>query len=202
MAGKYFWDKELLADKDIFKSNAQVIVCPFTCDGELESSLDKKGFRKEFPNAMLHFKHYASLDLLRNGYSYLMHRDTDNQWFGCIILRDSLREKITEKYVVESIRNLREDIIKSGGFYRKDYLHSVAIPKFEDKGDGLKWDRISHLIKRELKGCNFDVWLDGTIFLRNKETGINEMTGLPKKEIKTKINKKNRNQLNVKSIEL
>ena len=185
MAGKYFWDKELTTDKDIMKSNAQVIVCPFTCNGELESSLNKKSFRKEFPNMMLLYKHYGSLGLLRNGYSYLSHRATDNQWFACVVFRDNLREDITEKYIVEGIRNLREDMVKSSGFYREDYLHSVAIPKFESKGNGLKWDRISRLIQRELKGCNFDVWLDGKVFLRDRETGKNPMRTISYKKIKS-----------------
>ena len=168
----YDWDKELKPEKDIFLSGAQVLVNPVNCVGAMGKGLAKE-FKKRYPSMFIGYKQDCNLGIYKPGYCYLSHQ-ADNQWIANIPTKQDWRDPSKKEWVVQGIKNLVQDMAKSGGWYRTQRLTSVAIPRIGCGLGGLDWNEIRPLIIQELKGCYFDVWLDGEIFLRDKN-GINQM---------------------------
>ena len=173
MSSPYAWNKQLTTNKDIFKSGAQILVNPVNVVGVMGKGLAKQ-FRDRFPGFYETYKSDCQSGLLKPGYCKLYHHGPTNQWIANIATENHWKDGAKEKWIIESIRNLREDIERSKGYFRPEKLESVAIPRVGCGLGGLDWNNIRPLIINELKGCEFDVWLDGEVFLRN-EKGINEM---------------------------
>lgn len=168
----YQWDKKLKPEKDIFLSGAQVIVNPVNCVGVMGKGLAKE-FKTRYPAMFDRYKQECSLGVYKPGYCYLSHQP-DNQWIANIPTKLHWKDPSKKEWVIQGIKNLLTDMAKSSGFYRKDSLQSVAIPRLGCGLGGLDWNEMRPLIIQELKGSRFDIWLDGEVFLRNKD-GINEM---------------------------
>lgn len=169
----YAWNQALRPEKDIFLSGAQVLVNPVNCVGVMGKGLAKQ-FRDKFPALYDNYKSGCQHGLYKPGHCFLYHDARTNQWVANIATENHYKDGAKEQWIAEGIRNLREDIGRSRGYFRPERLESVAIPKIGCGLGGLDWNNIKPLIIRELKGCDFDVWLDGEIFLRNKE-GVNTM---------------------------
>lgn len=183
MASPYAWNKTLTNDKDMFKSGAQILVNPVNCVGVMGKGLAKQ-FRDKFPDLYEHYKSQCKTGILKPGYSALYRDTKTEQWIANIATENHWKDGAKEKWIVESIRNLRDDIERSHNYFHPNRFQSVAIPRVGCGLGGLNWNNIRPLIIKELKGCDFDVWLDGELFLRN-EKGINLM------EEKTKTNRTN-----------
>ena len=170
----YHWNESLTKDKNMFLSGAQVLVNPVNCVGVMGKGLAKQ-FRDTYPFLYDQYKADCKSGKLKPGYTLLYHCASDNRWVANIATENHYKDGAREEWIVQGIRNLRDAMYRSQGHYRKEYLQSVAIPRIGCGLGGLDWNKIKPLIIHELKGCNFDVWLDGEIFLRN-EKGVNLMT--------------------------
>lgn len=169
----YAWNKPLAADKDIFKSNAQILVNPVNCVGVMGKGLAKQ-FREKFPALYEDYKSACKHKVLKPGYSMLYHDAGTNQWVANLATEDHWKNGASEHWISQSLRNLRDDIARTRGYFHPERFESVAIPRIGCGLGGLDWNNIRPLIINELKGCRFDVWLDGELFLRN-EKGVNMM---------------------------
>ena len=168
----YAWNKELKPEKDIFLSGAQVLVNPVNCVGAMGKGLAKE-FKNRYPTMFIGYHQDCKQGIYKPGYCFLSHQK-DNQWIANIATKQDWRDPSQKDWVIQGIKNLVHDITMSQGRYRTQALRSVAIPRIGCGLGGLDWNEMRPLIIQELKGCRFDVWLDGEVFLRNKN-GINEM---------------------------
>lgn len=176
MASPYAWDKELNENKnkfnpDIFESGAQVLVNPVNCVGVMGAGLAKV-FRQKYPDMFLQYKSACEHGRYKPGYCFIQ-KVSDGHFVANIATKDHWKDKSEYEWIKQGIRNLREDMERKPGQGRRQ-LESVAIPRIGCGLGGLEWDKVRSIIIKELEGCHFDVWLDGEVFLRNRN-GQNEM---------------------------
>lgn len=165
MTSPYEWDKPLKESKDIFESDAQVLVNPVNCVGVMGAGLAKE-FRKRYANMYLNYKSACAKGRYRPGWVYIQ-KVYDGQFVANLATKNHYKDKSQLKWIVEGIRQLREDLDK-GKFT------SVAIPQIGCGLGGLDWKEVRPLIIAGLKGVRCDIWLDGKVFHRNRD-GINHM---------------------------
>jgi len=171
-ASKYTWTKSLTESKNIFLSGAQVIINPVNCVGVMGKGLALQ-FKNRYPALFTAY----NIDCNHNRYTpgcCVLSRMDNGQWIANIATKNHWRDSSKKEWVIQGIRNLLSEMADKSGFHKDDAFTSVAIPRIGCGLGNLDWDKMRPLIIQELKGCHYDVWLDGKVFLRNKE-GINEM---------------------------
>ena len=157
--------KSYLDSKDIFESQAEVLVNPVNCKGVMGKGLALQ-FKNKFPQIYETYYRDCGKGALKAGFCYFYHH-YNGIVIACLTTKDDWRDMSKLEWVKGGIRQLRA-LMEDGHF------SSVAIPQVGCGLGGLDWNRVRPMIIEELKGCKFDVWLDGEVFERNRE-GINMM---------------------------
>ena len=157
--------KSYLDSKDIFESQAEVLVNPVNCKGVMGKGLALQ-FKNKFPQIYETYRRDCGLGALKVGFCYFYHH-YNGIVIACLTTKDDWRDMSKLEWVKGGIKQLRA-LMEDGHF------SSVAIPQVGCGLGGLDWNRVRPMIIEELKGCKFDVWLDGEVFERNRE-GINMM---------------------------
>ena len=157
--------KSYLDSKDIFESQAEVLVNPVNCKGVMGKGLALQ-FKNKFPQIYETYYRDCGKGALKAGFCYFYHH-YNGIVIACLTTKDDWRDMSKLEWVKGGIRQLRA-LMEDGHF------SSVAIPQVGCGLGGLDWNRVRPMIIEELKGCKFDVWLDGEVFERNRD-GINMM---------------------------
>lgn len=123
-------------------------------------------FKNKFPQIYETYRRDCRKGALKAGFCYFYHH-YNGIVIACLTTKDDWRDMSKLEWVKGGIKQLRA-LMEDGHF------SSVAIPRVGCGLGGLDWNRVRPIIIKELYGCKFDVWLDSTIFERNKN-GINTM---------------------------
>ena len=176
MDDSFAWDKQIQPDKDMFNSNAQVLINPVNCVGAMGKGL-ALSFQKKFPTINTAYKRDCNLGIYKPGSCHLYYAG-NGLWVANIASKDHWKNPSKKEWVVEGIKNLVKELHARESFSANgNHFHSIAVPQIGCGLGGLNWKDIRPLIIKELKGQPYDIWLDGQVYCVSKtgsQKGTNE----------------------------